>query len=523
MIKAALFGSLMIALILLIRRLFGKKLPKFCFKFLWILTALRLILPFWFDIEVEVPKEPRTATSQSAVIYSAPTAGKADESVYEAVPEPEPADAVSILRVVHIVGALIIGGFMVSAYIRMRRLALCSKPVRTAHAGWARRVEVRSGESFQTPFSVGLLKPIIFIPTHMLTLEPSRFDAVMAHEISHIRSFDQTVKWLIVAAACLNWYNPLVWVMLRYAGRDIELACDEAVVGKAVTKADYAMTLIEAEEIRSASAVCSFGAPSLNERIEFIMKSKKTTMLGFAAAGAVLTLMTVFFINVNAVEAPMDEGEKLVSPLVSETGDDRAEAVEVTENEVIHHDLSDYAENAVLSDEYRDKYIDETTAVTEISNAEEDIYLDSEVEAEMIGEASVYVEGVSMQFECPLEEYGAVTGKFGNQTSMVGNQTFSNGVNVAAAQGAKVMAAADGKVIFADYNNECGNYVVVDHGYGFITRYCHLDSIDCEVGDILTVGDKLGEVGLTGKVTGPNLFFSLEIDGCFTDPIQLFQ
>ena len=53
---------------------------------------------------------------------------------------------------------------------------------------------------------------------------------VLAHEMAHVRRFDALTKWLLAAVLCLHWFNPLVWAMYVLAGRDLELACDEAVV-----------------------------------------------------------------------------------------------------------------------------------------------------------------------------------------------------------------------------------------------------------------------------------------------------
>ena len=73
-------------------------------------------------------------------------------------------------------------------------------------------------------------------------------------------------------------------------------------------------------------------------------------------------------------------------------------------------------------------------------------------------------------------------------------------------------------MIEADNFYYSGNSVYVDHGRGFITAYFHLDTIVVAVGDEVAVGDPLGTVGSTGRVTGPHLHFVVLLNGAMVDP-----
>lgn len=92
------------------------------------------------------------------------------------------------------------------------------------------------------------------------------------------------------------------------------------------------------------------------------------------------------------------------------------------------------------------------------------------------------------------------------------------GIDITAARGTPIVAAADGEVIFSGQNAGYGKMVEVDHGYGVVTRYAHASRIGARVGQRVQRGEKLGEVGNTGLSNAPHLHYEVHVDGRPIDP-----
>jgi murein DD-endopeptidase MepM/ murein hydrolase activator NlpD len=114
---------------------------------------------------------------------------------------------------------------------------------------------------------------------------------------------------------------------------------------------------------------------------------------------------------------------------------------------------------------------------------------------------------------------GIVSSEFGWREGLDGGPSrMHHGVDIAAAEGAPVLAALPGTVTFAGVRGNYGNLVIVDHGDGLETRYAHCQSLMVAEGDPVSAGTPIGSVGSTGRSTGPHLHFEVRLDSQPVEP-----
>lgn len=133
--------------------------------------------------------------------------------------------------------------------------------------------------------------------------------------------------------------------------------------------------------------------------------------------------------------------------------------------------------------------------------------------------------------EAPLTQIELVAPVDGPRSSSFGKRRFFNdqpraphkGMDIAADQGVPIQAPLAGVVTATGDYFFNGNTVIIDHGQGYVTMYCHLSETVVEEGQAVTTGDTIGAVGATGRVTGPHLHFGTYLNGTAVDPAILIE
>lgn len=301
-------GSVFIMAIVLIRAITINRLPKKTFLLLWMLALLRLLLPFSipsvFSVYTLISAD--VSTPENSVVETGDTVWDAQmENPIVAMQGTEPLQPeiqlpVSLLSIVWCVGMSALAIFFIISYLHCLREFQTALPVHDPYAEqWLRehsrkrQLLLRQSDEILAPLTYGIFRPVILMPKNTDWENRKELQFILTHEYVHVCRFDAVTKLILSAALCIHWFNPFVWVMYFLFNRDIELACDESVLGLLGTqsKADYSLMLINMETRKSGlSPLCNnFCKNAIEERITAIMKTKKTTI--FSLLTACLTVL----------------------------------------------------------------------------------------------------------------------------------------------------------------------------------------------------------------------------------------
>jgi murein DD-endopeptidase MepM/ murein hydrolase activator NlpD len=125
--------------------------------------------------------------------------------------------------------------------------------------------------------------------------------------------------------------------------------------------------------------------------------------------------------------------------------------------------------------------------------------------------------------EYPVKDVPLGSGFGWRVDPLTGQRALHTGVDFPADTGTPILAAAGGVVVTQEYHPAYGHMVEIDHGNELITRYAHASRVHVKIGDIVKRGQKVAEVGSSGRSTGPHLHFEVWLSGLVQDPMKFFQ
>ena len=310
LLQMSFLGTVIILLIVVLRAVLINRLPKKTFLILWWIALIRLLVPFSIKSVTSIYSLLQSIYSDINPVRTAQTTtflpihGNMPEianGLSEAMVQRT--ESISILSVIWLAGLLLCFGFFAVSYIKCYREFRFSLPVENdILEAWKekhplkRSLSIRQTETIAAPLSYGVIRPVILMPKNTEWKNIYQLRYVLEHEYVHIRRLDMLTKLIMIAAVCIHWFNPLVWVMYILFNRDLELSCDETVVRRfgMDIKSVYATALISMEEKKSGlTPLCnSFSKNAIEERIRAIMKIKKTSKFAVMISAVVVIGVT---------------------------------------------------------------------------------------------------------------------------------------------------------------------------------------------------------------------------------------
>ena len=453
-----LLVSLLAAGMLLAAPVIGRRVRASTRCVVWGLFLLRLLLPFSFysPLRLSVPVQ-MAAVSIPGAGDSEVTAGNEEESRPDTT-EPGWASAFPWTAIVWGGGAILFCTWHIGVMRNFRRRAeRMSRPLKEEGlAPGGMRIVVTGAVS--SPVLTGWRKPCLYLPVRRYKAE--ELSLIYLHEEQHRRQGDIPVKYLLLFVRGLLWFNPVAHWLAARLRRDMELRCDETVLGKmeAAQRLAYGELLLrmagEGGRVPLSAAGFLEKRSLVRERIETVLgEGRKRRGLWL-----VLPVMALL-IGVSLVTVVPDAAAAPLPPAGEES--------------------------------------------------------DS-------GAAAVQPGGGEEPWGWPVPGCAFISSGYGYRwgrlhpgidiaggPSSVGNQP--------------VAAAAAGRVLETGYSETEGNIVWLDHGNGWRTYYAHLSVIETSPGGLVRQGEIIGRVGDSGQVTGPHLHFGLYHNGTACDPLAYLE
>ena len=289
MLKEVLTVSALIAVVLLVRAIFKNRVPKRMLYALWLVVLLKLCLPGTLVSLPVLPAEDAAVPAQSAErpVQTAPVIQRTAQTVTKpqtpaqqpvspvqetAKPAAKPLTTAPILQIVWFSGSALLGLWLVGAWavftIRLHR----DRRFLGKRGGTCIYV---SG-AVKSPCLAGLI-PAVYLTEDVLQADET--ELILRHELTHLQHLDFLWSLCRTAAVTVYWWNPFIWLAAICSKRDAELACDEAVAAKLPESKRLAYARAILAQAPRKTAALSLAGPPVKERILFLTKKQRTSVL----------------------------------------------------------------------------------------------------------------------------------------------------------------------------------------------------------------------------------------------------
>ena len=310
MLREVLTVSALILAVLLVRAIFKNRVPKRMVYALWLVVLVKLCLPGTLVSLPILPAEETAAPVQRVELpaQTAPVVLQPAQAVVQpqvsaqqpvspaqeaAEPAAKPLTTIQILQIVWAVGSALLGLWLLSTWLVFTIRLHKSR----RFLGRQGRTRIYVSSAVKSPCLAGLI-PAVYLTEDVLQTDST--ELILRHELTHLRHLDFLWSLCRTAAVIVYWWNPFIWLAAICSKRDAELACDEAVAAglSDAQRLAYARTIL-AQAPRRAAAL-SLAGPPVRERILFLTKKQRTSvlcailalLLVMSAAGCSITELT---------------------------------------------------------------------------------------------------------------------------------------------------------------------------------------------------------------------------------------
>ena len=289
MLREVLTVSALIVVVLLVRAIFKNRVPKRMLYALWLVVLLKLCLPGTLVSLPVLPAEDAAVPAQSAErpVQTAPVIQRPAQTVTKpqtpaqqpvspvqetAKPAAKPLTTAQILQIAWFSGSALLGLWLFGAWavftIRLHR----DRRFLGKRGGTCIYV---SG-AVKSPCLAGLI-PAVYLTEDVL--QADEVELILRHELTHLRHLDFLWSLCRTAAVTVYWWNPFIWLAAICSKRDAELACDEAVAAKLPESKRLAYARAILAQAPRKTAALSLAGPPVKERILFLTKKQRTSVL----------------------------------------------------------------------------------------------------------------------------------------------------------------------------------------------------------------------------------------------------
>lgn len=288
MLREVLTVSALILAVLLVRAIFKNRVPKRMVYTLWLVVLVKLCLPGTLVSlpvlpaeeaaapvqRVELPAQPLPAQQPAQAVTQPQTPVQQPVSpAQEAAEAPaKPLTAMQIFQIVWAGGSALLGLWLFGTWLVFTVRLHKSRRFLGRHG----RTRIYISSTVKSPCLAGLV-PAVYLTEDVL--QTPETELILRHELTHLRHLDHLWSFCRTAAVIVYWWNPFIWLAAICSKRDAELACDEAVAAglSDAQRLAYARAIL-AQAPRKAAAL-SLAGPPVRERILFLTKKQRTSVL----------------------------------------------------------------------------------------------------------------------------------------------------------------------------------------------------------------------------------------------------